>query len=611
MLFLLVPAINVAARCNTYVIAGDAYTVNVDLEMVEVVINDDKCFTEGGYNYDIIIDYNVTFTGGSPVLYTLQGYAGCNDLYFNLPNEGGSGRLVSSGNAWANCAVAPSLANVGCSSIDLVIEGPGISSRSVTLDCDAPLDAEECFETFYAPDGTGILYVYYCDGVFTMPQDYDDVEVLIVAGGGGGGLGESAGGGGGGEVHYQASMMLNPGSSYQVAVGNGGKGALLSSEAGHNGGNSSFNNWVAKGGGGGGTSSSNSDIAKGKVGGNGGGGAADSGLSFDGGSGNGNAPSHSHAGGNGHQSGSSNNRAGGGGGGAGGMGNSGGNGHNPGDGGPGRQIDMFSGFPEVTIGNLFAAGGGATGRQNNGDKRYSVGGSGIGGDGNSNGEGGSGKENTGSGGGAGLTKGGKGADGVVVVKLGAKILPVVWGEINAELLTDQSGIQLNWTLLEELAVDHYVIERSIDGVQDFSEIGKVSVQDGARLSYQFKDIELPHLGERVYYRLRQVDVSGKHSYSKTVSVLLPSVKRTEGFWKVFPNPANGQEVSLVCKRKIDEVQAFKLIVYHSFHQSEEIVADSIDQLNSQLRYVLGSMASGIVVLEIRWENRKEYIKLML
>ncbi|WP_186753544.1 glycine-rich domain-containing protein [Echinicola salinicaeni] len=467
-----------------------------------------------------------------------------------------------------------------------------------------------CIETHYSADGTSLLYIYFCDDVFAMPFDYDDVEVLIVAGGGGGGFGQSAGGGGGGEVYYQASMMLNPGSSYQVAVGNGGNGALVSSEAGGNGGNSSFNSIVAKGGGGGGTSSNNASIAKGRAGGNGGGGAAAPDLSYSGGSGNGNAPSHSHAGGNGHQSGASNNRAGGGGAGAGGAGNSGGNGHNPGAGGPGRQVDMFSDFPSVSIGNLFAAGGGATGRQNNGNKKEAEGGSGIGGDGNAYGSGGSGKENTGSGGGAGVSKGGKGADGVVVIKLGAKILPVVWAEVNAELSVDQSGVLLNWSLLQEVDISHYIIERSVNGVQDFKVIGNVGIQLDGDLQYEFLDNKLPDTGGRVYYRVREVSISGKYSYSKTVSVQLP-FRREKELWKVFPNPSNGHEVSIAYSGELKKAHPIQLTAYNSLFRSQEITADSIEELNNKLRSLLEGQLSGLVILEIHWEGKTAYLKLVL
>ncbi|WP_215225924.1 glycine-rich domain-containing protein [Echinicola shivajiensis] len=610
IVFLIISLQDVHAKCNTLVVEGDNYEVNIELEMIEVVINNDQCAIGGGYNYDIVVDYNVSFSGVDPVLYTLQGYAGCNDLYFDLPNAGGNSSVVSSGNAWSSCGVVPTLESLGCNSIDLVIEGRGISHQSITLDCESLFDDNACFDTFYTADGDGILYVYYCDEVFTMPQNYDDVEVMIVAGGGGGGLGESAGGGGGGEVIYRASMILSPGASYQVAVGDGGEGAASLSETGNNGGNSSFNSVEAIGGGGGGTVSSNPGIANGKVGGNGGGGAASPGNSYHGGSGNGNAPSHSNAGGNGHQSGASNNRAGGGGGGAGGLGNSAGNGHNPGEGGLGRQIDMFSEFSSVTIGNFFAAGGGATGRKNNGDMQASVGGSGIGGDGNAYGNGGPGKENTGSGGGAGVSKGGKGADGVVVIKLGAKILPVVWGEVNAKLSFDQRGVQLSWSLLQEVDVSHYIIERSLNGIQDFKVIGNVGVQLDGDLQYEFLDNKLPDAGGRAYYRVKEVGISGKYNYSETVSVRI-AYQREKSLWKVFPNPSNGQEVSIAFNGELKKTHQIKLTAYNSLFRSQEITAVSVEELNNKLKVLLGGQMSGLVILEIHWGGNTAYLKLVL
>lgn len=92
-----------------------------------------------GYNYDVELNYTVTFTGTNPPsnMYTLQGNVGCgsSSLFFNLPNGPSSGTVTSTGNAWhgvADC-VGATLASLGCNEVKIQIHGPGISNRTMVI----------------------------------------------------------------------------------------------------------------------------------------------------------------------------------------------------------------------------------------------------------------------------------------------------------------------------------------------------------------------------------------------------------------------------------------------------------------------------------------------
>lgn len=78
-------------------------------------------------------------------------------------------------------------------------------------------------------------------------------DILIVGGGGGGGA-RHGGGGGGGSVIYLENQNLQQG-TYDIIIGNGGKGAIYSSTRGENGGDTiikynNINKFIARGGGG-------------------------------------------------------------------------------------------------------------------------------------------------------------------------------------------------------------------------------------------------------------------------------------------------------------------------------------------------------------------------
>jgi hypothetical protein len=73
------------------------------------------------------------------------------------------------------------------------------------------------------------------------------------AGGGGGGFNVGGGGGAGGFI-YNPALPTTPGTTYTVAVGAGGAGAVTDTVNGSPGADSAFHGLVAIGGGGGFTS---------------------------------------------------------------------------------------------------------------------------------------------------------------------------------------------------------------------------------------------------------------------------------------------------------------------------------------------------------------------
>ena len=65
--------------------------------------------------------------------------------------------------------------------------------------------------------------------------------------------------------------------------------------------------------------------------------------------------------------------------------------------------------------------------------------------------------------------------------------------------------------------DHYDIERSSDG-KNFTHIGSVTAQRGVsgKGDYNFTDVTAP--AGKIYYRIKQLDVTGKYSFSKVIYV---------------------------------------------------------------------------------------------
>jgi hypothetical protein len=116
-------------------------------------------------------------------------------------------------------------------------------------------------------------------------------------------------------------------------------------------------------------------------------------------------------------------------------------------------------------------------------------------------------------------------------------LPVKFGDIKG--FEKDKGVQIEWNVYSEINVVKYEIERSSDGVS-FAAAGSVTAsnQDG-ELFYSWYDAA-PSTGNN-YYRIRNVDIDGKSSYSTIVRINLSN--QQAGF-SLYPNPASGNHISI-------------------------------------------------------------------
>lgn len=94
------------------------------------------------------------------------------------------------------------------------------------------------------------------------------------------------------------------------------------------------------------------------------------------------------------------------------------------------------------------------------------------------------------------------------------LLPITLSTFTGEATGET--VQLQWTTAEELNSDRFIVERSADGA-GFQSLGEVQAAGNTSgpMTYQFTDdAPLP----MNYYRLRQLDLDGQHSYSDVIAV---------------------------------------------------------------------------------------------
>jgi hypothetical protein len=104
-------------------------------------------------------------------------------------------------------------------------------------------------------------------------------------------------------------------------------------------------------------------------------------------------------------------------------------------------------------------------------------------------------------------------------------------------LQNNNSVLLNWKTENEINTSHFVIERSADGIR-FNGIGNVTANGrnntGGSFSYAFTDNDaINQSSQRLYYRLKMVDIDGNLKYSNIISVLFPLIT---GKLSIAPNP---------------------------------------------------------------------------
>ncbi|MGI4743291.1 MAG: right-handed parallel beta-helix repeat-containing protein [Janthinobacterium lividum] len=114
-------------------------------------------------------------------------------------------------------------------------------------------------------------------------------------------------------------------------------------------------------------------------------------------------------------------------------------------------------------------------------------------------------------------------------------LPVVLTTFTAQAVANRDAL-LNWGTASEAHNDHFEVERSFDG-NAFSQIGRLAGHGttSAASAYTFTDAGIGRqVTKPVYYRLRQVDVDGKTTYSPVRSVSFAPAALVS--LSLYPNP---------------------------------------------------------------------------
>jgi hypothetical protein len=112
-------------------------------------------------------------------------------------------------------------------------------------------------------------------------------------------------------------------------------------------------------------------------------------------------------------------------------------------------------------------------------------------------------------------------------------LPVTWLSFTGR--ANHGEVELSWSTASEQNNSHFEVERSADAIL-FNKIGRVNAATNPRIRNDYRYLDQQPIIRRSFYRLKQVDLDGKFSYSSIIQI---SGVESQGF-KAWLLPGTSQ-----------------------------------------------------------------------
>lgn len=184
-------------------------------------------------------------------------------------------------------------------------------------------------------------------------------------------------------------------------------------------------------------------------------------------------------------------------------------------------------------------------------------------------------------------------------------LPVTLTDFN---VTKQgTNALLSWKTVTEINTDHFVIERSKDGINFVAAASKPAAGTSSDvINYQHTD-PLAGVSGIVYYRIKTVDIDGKVSYSKIVSLRLAGNIVKD--FTVFPNPFSSD---IRIELNTDRDAAVTIRISNSAGQSVFNRSSLVQKGNNVivLASELSSLKAGMYIVEVISDEERQIQKII-
>ena len=165
---------------------------------------------------------------------------------------------------------------------------------------------------------------------------------------------------------------------------------------------------------------------------------------------------------------------------------------------------------------------------------------------------------------------------------------------------NKNNVNLNWTTAEEINVNHFVIEKSLDG-KNFSETGAVSANGNTtdEMHYNFTDNVNTGEADVIYYRLRSVDMDGKSEYSSTRMIRMNEGSGNKISILTYPNPVTNE-----LRITIPANWQNKKVSYELFNANGQATKKTQTTASSQTETInVSNIASGFYIVRVACDGQ--------
>ncbi len=196
--------------------------------------------------------------------------------------------------------------------------------------------------------------------------------------------------------------------------------------------------------------------------------------------------------------------------------------------------------------------------------------------------------------------------GAYVNNLENTTLPVELVDFNAQ--KNKDDVILNWITKNQINVETYQIERSLDG-SNFVNIGSIFINPFGTTNYQYKDVfAVTKFATQnyLYYRLKTTDKDGSVAFSKTISIQLKGKSNSHA--TVYPNPFKDElNVQLNTTKTGVALITLKDLSGKNILSKNEVVS-----ANNSIIKLLGlkGLKSGLYMLTIEINGEQQNIKVI-
>lgn len=173
-------------------------------------------------------------------------------------------------------------------------------------------------------------------------------------------------------------------------------------------------------------------------------------------------------------------------------------------------------------------------------------------------------------------------------------LPIELVSFKGEVVED--AVRLIWETASELNNDFFAVERSTTG-EAFTGIGNVTGSGTTNQGHTYNLMDFSPISGTAYYRLKQTDFDGTFTYSNIISVTYEGP--ASSFINVYPNPSNGEEVTIEIKG-LKNSETIPVFIYDQLGRQRTSLTLDVDKKSgtAQRRFTFkGELPEGVYIVK--------------